>query len=172
MMTGEFDLDDYFQWSVTKATFGQVSSQILFVAFVIIVSIVVHNLLIGLTIRSIDEISREAREYKLMTQVQLLQGFEKLHLNYNKYLAVFLEYGYKNRMEHLFKVDSHSTSTLPWKISVFPHSLDQLKVNSKGRKYLRMGKQSFNEDASSFEKDYDAYLVLENNPKQKLDLGN
>ena len=75
-------------------------------------------------------------------------------------------------MEHLFKVDSHSTSTLPWKISVFPHSLDQLKVNSKGRKYLRMGKQSFNEDASSFEKDYDAYLVFENNPKQKLDLGN
>ena len=108
-----------------------------------------------------------------MTQVQLLQGFEKLHLSYNRCLAFFLEYGYKNRMEHLFKVDSQSTTSsgLPWKISVFPHSLDQLKINSKGRKYLRMGKQSFNEDASSFEKDYDAYLVDENNQKQKLDLG-
>ena len=173
MMFGEFELDAYFEWSVTKATFGQISSQILFIAFVIIVSTVIHNLLIALTIDSIEEISRKAREYKLMTQVKLLQDFEKLHTSYNRCLVYFLEYGYRHRLEHLFKLNSQSniSSALPWKISVLPHSLDQLTKNSKGRKYL-MGKQSFHEDASSFENDYDAYLVLEGNPNQKLRLGN
>ena len=172
MMFGEFELDAYFEWSVTKATFGQISSQILFIAFVIIVSTVIHNLLIALTIDSIEEISRKAREYKLMTQVKLLQDFEKLHTSYNRCLVYFLEYGYRHRLEHLFKLNSQSKiSALRWKISVYPHSPDQLKKNSKGRKYL-MGKQSFHEDASSFENDYDAYLVLEGNPNQKLGLGN
>ena len=172
MMFGEFELDAYFEWSVTKATFGQISSQILFIAFIIIVSTVIHNLLIALTIDSIEEISRKAREYKLMTQVKLLQDFEKLHTSYNRCLVYFLEYGYRHRLEHLFKLNSQSkNSDLPWRISVLPHSLDQLKKNSKGRKYL-MGKQSFHEDASSFENDYDAYLVLEGNPNQKLGLGN
>ena len=47
MMTGEFDLGDNFHWDESKEDFGQVSTQAFFIIFLIFISIVIANLLIG-----------------------------------------------------------------------------------------------------------------------------
>ena len=55
-----------------------------------------------------------------------------------------------------------------WKVCILPHSLDQLKINSKGRKYLK----TFDTIASSFDKGYNVYIYDDNAgcSKDKLDI--
>ena len=54
------------------------------------------------------------------------------------------------------------------KVCILPHSLDQLKINSKGRKYLK----TFDTIASSFDKGYNVYIYDDNAgcSKDKLDI--
>ena len=61
----------------------------------------------------------------------------------------------------------------PWKVCVLPHSLEQLKINSNGRKYLNAGKTAYNPSDSSFENDYTVYLYddVSGYSKTKLNLG-
>ena len=55
-----------------------------------------------------------------------------------------------------------------WKVCILPHSLDQLKINSKGRKYLK----TFDTIASSFDKGYNVYIYDDNAgcSRDKLDI--
>ena len=46
MMIGEFELEDYFIWEAVKSESAYVTTQILFVIFLIFVCIVIANLLV------------------------------------------------------------------------------------------------------------------------------
>ena len=48
MMIGEFELEEYFIWEAVKTEGGYVTTQILFVLFLIFVCIVIANLLVSL----------------------------------------------------------------------------------------------------------------------------
>ena len=54
MMTGEVDYTDMFYDNMNDATTGPIVGHILYAAFVIIISIVLMNLLIGLTVSDIQ----------------------------------------------------------------------------------------------------------------------
>jgi hypothetical protein len=47
-MIGEFELEEYFIWEAVKTEGGYVTTQILFVLFLIFVCIVIANLLVSL----------------------------------------------------------------------------------------------------------------------------
>ena len=78
MMTGEFELDDYFQWDLTKNDFGHVSSQLIFVGFLIFVSIVISNLLIGLTVNKTDKVFKNSGTLRLEKTVHQLVEIDAL----------------------------------------------------------------------------------------------
>jgi hypothetical protein len=48
MMIGEFELEQYFIWEAVKTERGYITTQILFVLFLIFVCIVIANLLVSL----------------------------------------------------------------------------------------------------------------------------
>jgi hypothetical protein len=50
MMIGEFELEEYFIWEAVKTEGGYVTTQILFVLFLIFVCIVIANLLVSLPV--------------------------------------------------------------------------------------------------------------------------
>ena len=78
MMTGEFELDDYFQWDLTKNDFGHVSSQLIFVGFLIFVNIVISNLLIGLTVNKTDKVFKNSGTLRLEKTVHQLVEIDAL----------------------------------------------------------------------------------------------
>ena len=47
MMIGEFELEEYFIWEAVKSEAAYVSTQILFVIFLVFVCIVIANLLVA-----------------------------------------------------------------------------------------------------------------------------
>ena len=100
MLTGEFEFDDYFQWENTTEGFGSVSAQILFVVFLIFVSVVIANLLIGLTISQTAQLTKEAGIFRLEAMVQLITKLENT-TKFNKIIHRFLG-GSKSQMYHLF----------------------------------------------------------------------
>ena len=65
MMTGEFSLEEYFIWQSVKVDNGYVTTQVIFVLFVFFISIVLVNLLVGLTVSKTEELFKEAGIYRL-----------------------------------------------------------------------------------------------------------
>jgi transient receptor potential cation channel subfamily A protein 1 len=65
MMTGEFSMEEYFIWQSVKDDKGFVTTQIIFVLFVFFISIVLVNLLVGLTVSKTEELFKEAGIYRL-----------------------------------------------------------------------------------------------------------
>jgi transient receptor potential cation channel subfamily A protein 1 len=65
MMAGEYDLEKFFIWNSVQRDRGFVTVQILFVLFVFFISIVLVNLLVGLTVSKTEELFREAGIYRL-----------------------------------------------------------------------------------------------------------
>ena len=78
MMTGEFELDAYFHWNETKEDFGQVSAQVFYIVFLVFVSIVIANLLIGLTVSKTDELFKEAGTVRLEKTANLVAHIETI----------------------------------------------------------------------------------------------
>ena len=105
MLTGEFEFGDNFQWEKTKEDFGGVSSQILFVAFLIFVSIVIANLLIGLTINQTEQLSKVAGIFRLEAMVQLISKAEKA-TTFNRYIKRFFE---SSQMYDLFCISDNNS---------------------------------------------------------------
>lgn len=65
MMAGEYDLEKFFIWNSVQRDRGFVTVQFLFVLFVFFISIVLVNLLVGLTVSKTEELFREAGIYRL-----------------------------------------------------------------------------------------------------------
>ena len=60
LMLGEFEYYDNFSWDATTIDKGYVSVQLLFVLSFGFMTIIIMNLLIGLTVTKLDDLSKEA----------------------------------------------------------------------------------------------------------------
>ena len=74
MMIGEFELEDYFIWEAVEPEGSYVTTQILFVLFLVFVSIVIANLLVGLTVSKTEELFKEAGVIRLEKTVLQIVG--------------------------------------------------------------------------------------------------
>ncbi len=81
MMIGEFDLSSYFTVEQARLDEGQFSTQLLFIFFIIFVSIVISNLLVGLTVSKTEELFKEAGVIRLEKTVLQVNQVEKVFLN-------------------------------------------------------------------------------------------
>jgi hypothetical protein len=69
MMTGEYNLENYFSWSSVEMDKGYATTQFLFVSFIFFISIVLVNLLVGLSVSKTEELYKEAGIYRLKKTV-------------------------------------------------------------------------------------------------------
>jgi len=69
MMNGEFNIEDYFIWQSVRIDKGFVTTQFLFVSFIFFISIVLVNLLVGLSVSKTEELYKEAGIYRLKKTV-------------------------------------------------------------------------------------------------------
>ena len=72
MMAGEFDYYDNFSYDATSDDNAQGSSQILFILAFGLMTIIIMNLLIGLTVSKLDELKKQANIIRLEKMVSLV----------------------------------------------------------------------------------------------------
>ena len=165
MMTGEFDLESNFHWDESKEDYGLVLTQILFIIFLIFVSIVIANLLIGtnihqyifasectlilllgLTVSKTEELFKKARARRLektAKQVGTIEAMLKSTKSRTKFLKTLdpvywiTMFGNNDKLfKHLDSFLQENETATPWKVCVLPHSRKHDHDNSKGRKFL------------------------------------
>ena len=84
MMAGEFNFDAYFDYKAVEKTGGQNhSTQMMFILFVIIISIIVMNLLIALTVSKIDRLTKRSNLLQVKLEIKDLISLSGLVRNNN-----------------------------------------------------------------------------------------
>ena len=177
MMAGELDLDSYFLWSEPRPGSGDFSIQVLYLMFLIFVSIIIANLMLALTVNQTENLVKKALIIRLKESVYMITQYCMMW-DYFKTFGFgnrkLLQYLYsKSLVENSNKINQFTTEQImkkSWKVCILPHSLDQLKINSKGRKYLKtIAKWSQYSFDSTFDKGYNVYLY-DGCCKNKLDI--
>ena len=163
MMTGEFDLDDYFQWDTTKEDFGHLSGQMFYLIFLVFVSIVIANLLIGLTVSKTEDLFKEAGAVRLEKTVDQVAGIEAIFQSQSQesWLNPLFWLKKVNQKGKLFEYLASlrkSYQASPWKVCVLPHSQQQLKTNANGRQFLNIKGNLESTSSSSFDSGYNVYV--------------
>lgn len=139
MMVGELDFVDNF--TVDKSGDSEVTLQLMFLLFVIFVSIIIANLIIGLTVSEIDDLYNEARAIRLHKMVTQLVNLEDLFIN-KPSITDCLPSSVRTRMRHVTSLFSYlenlkiskdnktikGSSTSPWKLCVRPFA-PKRKIN-------------------------------------------
>ena len=185
-MAGELELDNYFLWTEPFKGSGDFSLQALYIMFLIFVTIIIANLMIAMTVNQTDDLVRKALVIRLKENVYMISvcymvwNYLKTLVGTEKSRKLF-QYLYTSSISFVEKKYHPSTNDIKgvhfvdaflqkksWKVCILPHSLDQLKINSKGRKYLK----TFDTIASSFDKGYNVYIYDDNAgcSKDKLDI--
>jgi hypothetical protein len=83
MMIGEFDYNESFTWdavSESGSLYSNFITQIIFILLILLVSIIIANLVIGLTVNNTRELFQEAGFYRLGKTVMQIQGTESIFL--------------------------------------------------------------------------------------------
>ena len=181
MMAGELDLDSYFLWSEPRPGSGDFSIQILYLMFLIFVSIIIANLMLALTVNQTENLVKKALIIRLKENVYMITEY-CLMWDYFKNICMKFGLGNRKLFQYLhckaLTEDSNKINQLSreqimkksWRVCILPHSLDQLKINSKGRKYLKtIAKWSQYSFDSTFDKGYNVYLY-DGSCKNKLDI--
>ena len=91
MMMGEYEYGALFSDGKNGSSFLPATSRVVFLAFVMLASIVLMNLMIGLAVNDIQGLEKEVRTGNIFTSVssahvtkQLLRAFECLFVNHTK----------------------------------------------------------------------------------------
>ena len=163
MMGGEFELNPDFLWKEPVPGSGDISTQILFFMFVIFVTIIIANLLIGLTVNQTDKLFKEADIIRLQRVVYMIEFkdafieifwyyFKPLFTQFGLIREQLFQYMYlnsakmKNNSAAASNNNGRNKSTIqsfhlflqkPWKVCVLPNSPEHMKINSNGRFNLR-----------------------------------
>ena len=77
MMSGEFEFDDIFLWDMVEGKGSNGTTQIVFLLFLFMVTIVISNLLIAMTVSKTEELFKRAgviRLEKTVVQVMAIEG--------------------------------------------------------------------------------------------------
>ena len=84
MMTGELEFDEYFEWRSSANEFAAGTTQILFILFLVFVSIVIANLLIALTLSKTEDVAKEATVLRYFSHLlKFLKKVSELHFLYS-----------------------------------------------------------------------------------------
>ena len=75
MMTGEIGFEDYFEWKKTKEHHSEGSTQILLLLFIVFVSIVLVNLLLGLAVSELEKERKVAKNLYNRIAVEEINSF-------------------------------------------------------------------------------------------------
>ena len=75
MMTGEIGFEDYFEWNKTKEHHSEGSTQILLLLFIVFVSIVLVNLLLGLAVSELEQERKVAKNLYNSIAVEEINSF-------------------------------------------------------------------------------------------------
>ena len=141
MMVGELDFRETFLPHIQGSVYGQSGKafiSIFFFLFVAIMSIVMVNLLIGLTVNKTEELSKLAdivRLKKIVDQVHMAENFNSSKIV--RRLKIFKEEKNHGKIFYcLKKAFEHHPDASFWKVCILPHSREeQRKKNSMGRKF-------------------------------------
>ena len=142
MMTGEFDAKDY------MTTHG--AQTILFPIFVVFVSIVIANLLIGMTVSNIGYIFSTADSIRLNQIIEIMNAQTQ-----NNSQKLF---------QHLKSVTQYKkTSNKPWKVCILPNSREEVRSKLNEINY------------NPIKRNFDWYCVyfydeIYGKPQEKLDI--
>ena len=90
-MAGEFEYYDNFAWDATIIDKAYVSVQLLFILLFGFLTIIIMNLLIGLTVTKLDDLSRKAEIIRLEKMVTLISSNHELFLSRNFSLQTILK---------------------------------------------------------------------------------
>ena len=88
-MGGEFELNPDFLWKQPVPGSGDISTQILFFMFVIFVTIIIANLLIGLTVNQTDKLVKEADIIRLQRVVYMIEFKAQCFKIHKKKIAIW-----------------------------------------------------------------------------------
>lgn len=116
MMLGEFDFADNFLWE-TSPTYSKGVLQALFVIFFFLVSIIISNLIIGLTVSKTDELFKEAGIIRMQKSVLQVRELEAMFFKGFFRQSFLLQ---KIQLFSLFKRISNNTGSDAFKICVQP----------------------------------------------------
>ena len=78
MMIGELDYENNFTWNAVSKSKAFVSTQILFIMFLLLVTVVIMNLLIGLTVSQVEELRLKAGVRRLKKTVEQVATTESI----------------------------------------------------------------------------------------------
>ena len=84
MMIGELDFNEYFTWDAVNSagtSYSNVITQIIFIMFLILVSMIISNLVIGLTVNNLRELFKIAGIYRLGKTLLQIQDTESIIIN-------------------------------------------------------------------------------------------
>ena len=147
MMVGELDFRETFLPHLQDSVYGQSGKafiSIFFFLFVAIMSIVMVNLLIGLTVNKTEELSKLAdivRLEKIVDQVHMAENFSQSKI-VRKFACFKKEKNY-GKISHCLKKALENEAISFWKVCILPHSREeQSKKNSIGRKILNLNQAS------------------------------
>ena len=142
MMTGEFDAKDYIE--------NHGAQTILFPIFVVFVSIVIANLLIGMTVNDIGYIFATADSIRLNQIIEIMNAQKQ-----KKSMKLF---------QHLKSVTQYKkNSNKPWKVCILPNSREQVRS--------KLNEMNYN----PIKRNFDWYCVyfydeIYGKPQEKLDI--
>lgn len=95
MMIGEFEFEDNFTFKQNnevnnnRATSADGSVQIIFFLFILLVSIILANLIVGLTVNKTEELFERADHYQNIKEVKQIRSLETIILNIKRIVGFF-----------------------------------------------------------------------------------
>jgi hypothetical protein len=92
MMSGEFDFEDNFLWQSVEGKGSNGTAQAVFLFFFFIVSIVISNLLIGMTVSKTEELFKKAGLIKLEKMAEQIMGLEDIVNQKTSFVAFLPEF--------------------------------------------------------------------------------
>ncbi|XP_046746428.1 LOW QUALITY PROTEIN: transient receptor potential channel pyrexia-like [Diprion similis] len=122
MMSGELEFDDMF-WSGENESIARgATMHVMFLVFVVLVTVILTNLLVGLAVSDIQELQRCAGLERLIRRAELVAHLESL------LFSRLLDYTSMNIVRIFRSLPSRETLTEKWSLPLTSSSLDQRAI--------------------------------------------
>lgn len=157
-MLGEFEYYENFSWDAASIDKGYVSVQLLFILSFGFMTIIIMNLLIGLTVTKLDDLLKEAEIIRSEKMVTLIASTQDVLFNSKFPFATFFKWLNCRKFRHIGQL--------------FPHIHTKASIVPKGKKYqVHLTLQRLSSTKVCLEPNQRKRLYDEKSPKIKLDDG-
>ncbi len=132
MMSGEFEYEDNFLWTKVEESGGSNgTAQLVFILFYFVISIVISNLIIGLTVNETEELFKTAGVMRVQKTVQQIMVLEDVLIKEKSVASKLLPRSHvlvrrTQLFPYLYKVNEADETVPPgYKICIRPHQKDR-----------------------------------------------